>query len=120
MIKGKKKFKNIYLHFSWCNLYWLVGLGLPIDGGTPRKVNIISRVTNVDINKAPEIKQYIKRCRLSRIWWYIEGRGSKGHRIRTDFSDKFILYLDSNSNVMCARYVDKDYYKNGNALKEFE
>lgn len=30
--------------------------------------------------------------------------------MRTDFSD----------NVICVRYADEDYYRNGNVLKEFE
>ena len=47
-----------------------------------------------------------------------EGKGSKGYRIKTSFSDNVILYLDSNNNVICVRYADKDYY--GNVLNKFE
>ena len=51
----------------------------------------------------------------------IEGERSKGYRIRTDFSDNVILYLDSNNNnIICVRFADEDYYRNGNVLKEFE
>ena len=30
------------------------------------------------------------------------------------------LYLDSDNNVICVRFADEDYYRNGNILKEFK
>ena len=49
-----------------------------------------------------------------------EGKGSKGYRIKTDFSNNVILYLDENNNVICIRYMSEDYYRNGKILKVFE
>ena len=49
-----------------------------------------------------------------------EGAGSKGYRIKAKDSENIIIYLDSNNNVICIRYADKDYYRNGNVLNKFE
>ena len=107
----------------------IVGIALSVGGGNPREVNIISRVANVDVDKATEINNILEDIGLaefddmvadSEILDGIEGEGSKGYRIRTDFSDNVILYLDSNNNVICVRFADEDYYRNGNVLKKFE
>ncbi len=49
-----------------------------------------------------------------------EGYGSKGYRIKSNDIDNIIIYLDSNNNVICIRYADKDYYRNGQILNKFE
>lgn len=38
----------------------------------------------------------------------------------TNFSDNVILYLDSDNNIICIRYADKDYYRNGNVINKFD
>lgn len=107
----------------------IVGIALSVGGGNPREVNIISRVANVDVDKATEINNILEDVGLaefddmvadSEILDGFEGEGSKGYRIKTSFSDNVILYLDSNNNVICVRYADKDYYRNGNVLSKFE
>ena len=107
----------------------IVGIALSVSGGNPREVNIISRVANVDVDKAKEINNALENVSLdefddmiadSDILDGIEGEGSKGYRIKTDFSDNVILYLDSNNNVICIRYADEDYYRDGKVLKKFE
>lgn len=49
-----------------------------------------------------------------------EGKGSKVYRIKAKDSENIIIYLDDNNNVICIRYDDKDYYRNGKVLNMFE
>jgi len=45
-----------------------------------------------------------------------EAENSKGYRVKTDFSDNVILYLDSSNKIISIRWADKDIYKDGQAL----
>lgn len=99
-------------------------------GGNSRDVNIIKRVANInDVEKVKNIENILNDVGLESIEDMkadsdnldgFEGVGSKGYRIKTNFSDNVILYLDSENNVICIRYADEDYYRNGNVLKKFE
>lgn len=104
-------------------------IGIAIGSGSSRDVNIIERVTQVENEKAKDIDNILSNVGLeeiedmiadSDILDGIEGEGSKGYRIKTDFSDNVILYLDSDNNVICIRYADEDYYRAGKVLKKFE
>lgn len=105
-------------------------IGIAVGGGNSRDVNIIKRVANIsDVEKAQNIDNILSDVGLEEIEDMkadsesldgFEGAGSKGYRIKTSFSDNVILYLDSENNVICIRYADEDYYRNGNVLKKFE
>ncbi len=104
-------------------------IGLAVGGSNSRDVNIISRVAKVEFEKAKKIDSILSDIGLediedmkadSDLLDGFEGQGSKGYRIKTSFSDNVILYLDSNNEVICVRYADKDYYRNGNVLNKFE
>lgn len=104
-------------------------IGIAVGSGNSRDVNIIQRVIQVENEKAKDIDNILSIVGLdeiedmkadSDILDGIEGEGSKGYRIKTDFSDNVILYLDSDNNVICIRYADEDYYRNGKVLKKFE
>ena len=104
-------------------------IGIAIGSGSSRDVNIIERVTQVENEKGKDIDNILSNVGLeeiedmiadSDILDGIEGEGSKGYRIKTDFSDNVILYLDSDNNVICIRYADEDYYRAGKVLKKFE
>lgn len=103
-------------------------IGIAVGGGNSRDVNLIKRIANVDVEKAENIDNILSDVGLEEIEDMIadsegldgyEGEGSKGYRIKTDFSDNVILYLDSDSNVICIRYMSEDYYRDGKVLKEF-
>ena len=49
-----------------------------------------------------------------------EEDNSKGYRIKTDFSDNVILYMDSSNNIISIRWADKDFYKDNKVLLNFE
>lgn len=104
-------------------------IGIAVGSGSSRDVNIIRRVANVETEKAENIDNILSEIGLESIEDMkadsegldgFEGDGSKGYRIKTSFSDNVILYLDSDNNVICIRYADKDYYRNGNVLNKFE
>ena len=104
-------------------------IGISVDSGNSKDVNIIVRVANIDVEKAENIDNILSSVGIEEIEDMkadsdsldgFEGEGSKGYRIKVDFSDNVILYLDSDNNVICIRYADEDYYRNGNILKSFE
>lgn len=104
-------------------------ISIVAGGGNSRDVNIIKRIANVDVEKAENIDNILSDVGLEEIEDMVadsegldgyEGEGSKGYRIKTDFSDNVILYLDSENNVICIRYMSEDYYRDGKVLKEFE
>ena len=104
-------------------------IGIAVGSGNSRDVNIIQRVTQVENEKAKDIDNILSNVGLEEIEDMkadsdnldgIEGEGSKGYRIKTDFSDNVIIYLDSDNNVICIRYADEDYYRDGKILKKFE
>ena len=132
VLKDTKKLKVVFIgiFIGIIAFFALIAvIGIAVGSSIPKEVNIISRVVDIDTEKATEINDVLEDVGLkefndmvadSEILDGIEGEGSKGYRIRTDFSDNVILYLDSNNNVICIRYADEDYYRNGNVLKEFE
>lgn len=104
-------------------------ISIAVGSGSSRDVNIIKRVANVENEKAEKIDSILSDIGIGNIEDMkadsesldgFEGEGSKGYRIKIDFSDNVILYLDSDNNVICVRYADKDYYRNGNILNKFE
>ncbi|MBS7020395.1 MAG: hypothetical protein KH135_00785 [Firmicutes bacterium] len=104
-------------------------IGMSIGSGTPKEVNIIKRVISVETEKAENINNVLKEVGLNNFEDIkadsesldgFEGEGSKGYRIKTDFIDNVILYLDSDNNIICIRYADKDYYRDGKVTNKFE
>lgn len=82
----------------------------------------------METEKAEDINNVLKEVGLnnfedikadSELLDGFEGEGSKGYRIKTDFSDNVILYLDSSNSIICIRYADKDYYRNDEVLNKF-
>lgn len=107
----------------------MVIIAMAVGGGSSKDINIIKRVANVENEQAEKIDNILNDIGLKDIEDMkadsegldgFEGKGSKGYRIKTSFSDNVILYLDSDNNVICVRYADKDYYRNGNILNKFE
>lgn len=104
----------------------VIGMSL---SGSPKEVNIIKRIVNIETNEAEDINNTLKEVAIDNFEELkadsesldgFEGEGSKGYRIKTDFSDNVILYLDSDNNVICIRYADKDYYRDGKVINKFE
>ncbi len=104
-------------------------IGMSIGSSNPKEVNIIKRVVSVETEKAEDINNVLKEVGLNNFEDLkadsdsldgFEGEGSKGYRIKTDFSDNVILYLDSKNNIICISYADKDYYRNGEVLNKFD
>lgn len=94
-----------------------------------REINIIKRVINVEEEKAEAINNILLEVGLNDFESITadsetlddeEGEGSKGYRIKTDFSSNVILYLDKDNNVISIRYAGEDYYRNGNVINKFE
>lgn len=104
-------------------------IGSSVGSSNSRDVNIIKRIANIEVEKAENIDNILSNIGIEDIEDMVadseglngyEGEGSKGYRIKTDFSDNIILYLDSENNVICVRYMSEDYYRDGNVLKKFE
>lgn len=93
-----------------------------------KELDIIMNAISVESEKAEEINNIFEKIGLDNIKEIkadsesldgFEGVGSKGYRIKNDISDNIILYLDSENNVICIRYADKDYYRNGEVINKF-
>lgn len=131
VLKDTKKLKVfIGILISVIAFFVLIAvIGVAVGSGSSRDMNIIKRVANVENEKAEKIDNILSDIGIENIEDMkadsesldgFEGEGSKGYRIKTSFSDNVILYLDSDNNVICVRYADKDYYRNGNILNKFE
>jgi len=132
VLKDVKKVKKAF-GLIFCGaiafIVLMVIIAMTVGGGSSKDVNIIKRVANVESEQAEKIDNILNDIGLKDIEDMkadsealdgFEGEGSKGYRIKTSFSDNVILYLDSDNNVICVRYADKDYYRNGNVLNKFE
>lgn len=132
ILKDTKKVKKVFGLVFGCVVAFIVLMviiAMAVGGGSSKDINIIKRVANVEKEQAEKIDNILNDIGLKDIEDMkadsegldgFEGEGSKGYRIKTSFSDNVILYLDSNNNVICVRYADKDYYRNGNVLNKFE
>ena len=131
MLKSGKKLKVIFGVVIGIVIFivFIAIIGLSVSNGTPKEVNIIERIANVEKDQAITINDILKDIGIEEFKNMsadsenldgFEGVGSKGYRMETDFSDNVILYLDSNNNVICVRYADKDYYRNGQVLNKFD
>lgn len=131
VLKDTKKLKVfIGILVGVIAFFIIIGIiGGAVGSSNSRDVNIIKRVANINVEKAESIDNILNDIGIEDIEDMVadsdgldgfEGVGSKGYRIKTDFSNNVILYLDSESNVICIRYADKDYYRNGNVLNKFE
>lgn len=49
-----------------------------------------------------------------------EGNNTNGYRIKTDFSNNVILYLDSSNKVISIRWLSKDFYRDEKVLLSFK
>ncbi len=131
-VRGEKQLKILKWVFIGSIVFLIVVIGaiaMAAGGGSNRDMNIIKRVANVEDEQAEKIDNILNDIGIKDIDDMkadsegldgFEGEGSKGYRIKTSFSDNVILYLDGNNNVICIRYADKDYYRNGNILNRFE
>ena len=135
VLKDVKMLKKVFGLIIGCVVaFFILMLIIAIAVGSgsssnSRDVNIIKRIANVENDQAEKIDNILNDIGLKDIEDMkadsegldgLEGEGSKGYRIKTSFSDNVILYLDSNNNVICVRYADKDYYRNDNVLNKFE
>ena len=131
VLKDTKRLKVFFgILFGVIAFFVIIGIiGSSVGSSNSRDVNIIKRVANADIEKAENIDDILSNVGLEEIEDMVadsegldgyEGDGSKGYRIKTDFSDNVILYLDSENNVICIRYASVDYYRDGKVLKKFE
>lgn len=131
-VRGEKQLKILKWVFIGSIVFLIIviaAIAMAAGGGSNRDMNIIKRVANVEDEQAEKIDNILNDIGIKDIDDMkadsegldgFEGEGSKGYRIKTSFSDNVILYLDSNNNVICIRYADKDYYRNGNILNRFE
>lgn len=131
-LKDVKMLKKVFGLIIGCVVAFFILMliiAMAVSGGSSKDINIIKRVANVENEQAEKIDNILNDIGLKDIEDMkadsegldgFEGEGSKGYRIKTSFSNNVILYLDSNNNVICVRYADKDYYRNGNVLNKFE
>lgn len=101
----------------------------PLDNSS-KMVKEIKNSINVNNEEAQAIDDILKAVGISEIdnikadesLNEIEGVGSKGYRIKASFSknNNIILYIDSNNKVICIRWADKDFYRDGKALLNFK
>lgn len=107
----------------------IVAIASNVGGGNSKEVNIIKRIVSAETDKANNINDILKSVGINEFDSMkadsesldgFEGDGSKGYRIKTNSTDNIILYLDKDNNVICIRYADKDYYRNGQVLNKFE
>lgn len=94
-----------------------------------KSVREIKNATNVNDDEAKAIEDIFKSVGIEKIESInadeslneIEGVGSKGYRVKASISEtnNIILYVGSDNKVISIRWADKDFYKNGQVLLNF-
>lgn len=89
----------------------------------------IKNVINVNDEEAKNIEDIFKSVGIEKIESIKadeslnenEGVGSKGYRVKASISesDNIILYIGNDNKVISIRWADKDFYKNGQVLLNF-
>ncbi|MGN1342819.1 MAG: hypothetical protein ACI4VL_06505 [Bacilli bacterium] len=128
IIKNEKNANKVSIIAVIIFFFVVFSIIMGITNTNNKDIKIIKESINVDEKQAENIDYILNEVGLNKfesieadIWLNdYEGAGSKGYRIKTDFSDNVILYIDSNNSVICIRYADEDYYRNGQVLKKFE
>ncbi len=118
-------------------IFLIVAIALIATGGnvepadnSSKMVKEIKNSISVNNDEVKEIEDILKAVGINEIddikadesLNEIEGVGSKGYRIKASFSknNNIILYVDSNNKVICIRWADKDFYRDGKALLNFD
>lgn len=100
----------------------------PVDSSS-KEIKIIKNAMNINNEEAQSIEDIFKSIGVDKIESIeadevlndYEGDGSKGYRVKASFSknNSIILYVDNNNKVICIRWADKDFYRDGKALLNF-
>lgn len=125
-----KRLKMVFIPIIIVFAMIIIGVAIGSSGNNAnvKEINIIKRVINVEKDKAEVINNVLIEIGLNNFESITadserlddeEGEGSKGYRIKTDFSSNVILYLDKDNNVISIRYAGKDYYRNGKVIEKF-
>lgn len=133
LVRGKKELKavKIIVGFFVGFLVLMIVIAMTAGGGDHSSYyeTKIKNEMNISEESAKDVYNILKDVGLENFDKIkadsdgldgFEGAGSKGYRIKAKNSGNIIIYLDSNNNVICIRYADKDYYRNGNVLNKFE
>ena len=100
----------------------------PIDNSS-KMVKVIKSSLNVNNEEAAEMENIFKSIGIDEIDSIeadevldeYEGVGSKGYRVKANFSqnNNIILYVSSDNKIICIRWADKDFYRDGKILLNF-
>lgn len=100
----------------------------PVDNSS-KMVKEIKNAINVNDDEAKAIEDIFKSIGIDEIDSIkadevldeYEGVGSKGYRVKASFSknNNIILYISSDNKVICIRWADKDFYRDGQVLLNF-
>ena len=100
----------------------------PIDNSS-KMVKVIKSSLNVNNEEAAEMENIFKSIGFDEIDSIeadevldeYEGVGSKGYRVKANFSqnNNIILYVSSDNKIICIRWADKDFYRDGKVLLNF-
>lgn len=122
ILKGAKIIVGILMGFF--ALIIAIAFIVPAGNSYIAKIN---SATDANREEATEIYNILKESGLEEFSQidadtslnHLDGENTKGYRIKTSFSENVILYLDGNNKVVSLRYSDKDFYKDGKVLLNF-
>lgn len=117
-------------------IFLIVAIAMLATGGNADNVDLsskqikeIKRVVNVNNDEAKAIEDIFKNIGIDeidsieadKVLDEYEGVGSKGYRVKASFSknNNIILYVSSDNKVICVRWADKDFYRDGKVLLNF-
>lgn len=133
LVRGKKEFKALKVIIIGFIVFLVLMIVIALTAGSGDHTSYyetkIKNEMNISEESAKNVYSILKDIGLEDFDKIkadsdgldgFEGDGSKGYRIKTKENENIIIYLDSNNNVICIRYADEDYYRNGNVLKSFE
>lgn len=117
-------------------IFLIVAVAMIATGGNADNVDLsskqikeIKRVVNVNNDEALAIEEVFKSIGVEEIENILadedlneyEGVGSKAYRVKASFNENnnIILYVSSDNKVICIRWADKDFYRDGKVLLNF-
>lgn len=121
-------FGSVFVFIFFIVVIVMLGLGTggEIDNSS-KMVKKIKSALNVNSEEAIAMENIFKSIGIDEIGSIeadeildeYEGAGSKGYRVKTIFSNNVILYVSSDNKIICIRWADKDFYRDGNVLLNF-
>ena len=121
-----KEMKKSRMFLKLFIIVWIVGMICTLMN-QPNMISKIKNELNISTEEAKAISIVLNDVGLDKLDKithdeYLdgeEGNGSRCYRIETNFASNIIIYVNELNEVICVRWLGKDFYRDGNIIMNF-